>query len=181
MSAIRTILLAEDSPADAEMAIDALRDANLANPIVHVEDGVEAPDVLLAFDLQRPRLGPDVDREPARARRLPADRAVAEVERIGMRRLDGEAHRVFIAQAAAGVEGVFNVGLHRVGVIQHGGNPALGPERRTVSQVALAQDGYAQMARQSQSKAQACGAATNHQDIVLKLLAHLWDSAKSDP
>ena len=95
--------------------------------------------------------------------------------------LDGEAHRVFIAQAAAGVEGVFNVGLHRVGVIQHGGNPALGPERRTVSQVALAQDGYAQMARQSQSKAQACGAATNHQDIVLKLLAHLWDSAKSDP
>lgn len=41
MSAIRTILLAEDSPADAEMAIDALREANLANPIVHVEDGVE--------------------------------------------------------------------------------------------------------------------------------------------
>ena len=47
MSAIRTILLAEDSPADAEMAIDALRDANLANPIVHVEDGVEALDYLL--------------------------------------------------------------------------------------------------------------------------------------
>ena len=34
MSAIRTILLAEDSPADAEMAIDALREAHLANPIV---------------------------------------------------------------------------------------------------------------------------------------------------
>lgn len=47
MSAIRTILLAEDSPADAEMAIDALRDANLANPIMHVEDGVEALDYLL--------------------------------------------------------------------------------------------------------------------------------------
>ena len=43
---IRTILLAEDSPADAEMAIDALREANLANPIVHVEDGVEALDFL---------------------------------------------------------------------------------------------------------------------------------------
>jgi two-component system response regulator len=42
MSPIRTILLAEDSAADAEMAIDALREANLANPIVHVEDGVEA-------------------------------------------------------------------------------------------------------------------------------------------
>ncbi len=46
--AIRTILLAEDSSADAEMAIDALREANLANPIVHVEDGVEAMDYLLS-------------------------------------------------------------------------------------------------------------------------------------
>ena len=44
---IRSILLAEDSPADAEMAIDALREANLANPIVHVEDGIEALDYLL--------------------------------------------------------------------------------------------------------------------------------------
>ena len=47
MSAIRIILLAEDSAADAEMAIDALREANLANPIVHVEDGVEVMDYLL--------------------------------------------------------------------------------------------------------------------------------------
>ncbi|MDC7807104.1 response regulator [Luteimonas sp BLCC-B24] len=47
MSEIRTILLAEDSPHDAEMAIDALREAHLANPIVHVEDGVEAIDYLL--------------------------------------------------------------------------------------------------------------------------------------
>ncbi|MFZ7096102.1 response regulator [Luteimonas dalianensis] len=46
MTLVRTILLAEDSPHDAEMAIDALRDANLANPIVHVEDGVEALDYL---------------------------------------------------------------------------------------------------------------------------------------
>lgn len=43
---IRTILLAEDSPVDAEMAIDALREAHLANPVVHVEDGVEALDFL---------------------------------------------------------------------------------------------------------------------------------------
>ena len=47
MTAIRTILLAEDIPADAEMAVDALRDARLANPIVHVEDGVETMDYLL--------------------------------------------------------------------------------------------------------------------------------------
>jgi len=47
MTEYRTILLAEDSHADAEMAIDALREANLLNPIVHVEDGVEAMDYLL--------------------------------------------------------------------------------------------------------------------------------------
>ena len=46
MTEIRTILLAEDSPHDAEMAIDALREAHLVNPIVHVEDGVEALDYL---------------------------------------------------------------------------------------------------------------------------------------
>lgn len=43
---IRTILLVEDSLADAEMALDALREANLANPIVHVEDGVDCMDWL---------------------------------------------------------------------------------------------------------------------------------------
>lgn len=43
---IRTILLVEDSLADAEMAIDALREANLANPVVHVEDGVDCLDYL---------------------------------------------------------------------------------------------------------------------------------------
>jgi two-component system response regulator len=43
---IRTILLVEDSAADAEMTLDALREAKLANPIVHVEDGVEALDYL---------------------------------------------------------------------------------------------------------------------------------------
>lgn len=47
MTEYRTILLAEDSHADAEMAVDALREANLLNPIVHVEDGVEALDYLL--------------------------------------------------------------------------------------------------------------------------------------
>ncbi|KAG1422817.1 hypothetical protein G6F57_023529 [Rhizopus arrhizus] len=47
MTTLRTILLAEDSPADAEMAIDALEEARLATPIVHVADGVEVMDYLL--------------------------------------------------------------------------------------------------------------------------------------
>lgn len=45
---LRTILLAEDNPADAEMTLDALREAKLANPVVHVEDGVEALNYLRA-------------------------------------------------------------------------------------------------------------------------------------
>ncbi|MDG2525976.1 response regulator [Stenotrophomonas sp. HITSZ_GD] len=74
MSPIRTILLAEDSPADAEMAIDALREARLANPIVHVEDGVEVLDYLY-------RRGAFADREEG----LPA---VLLLD-IKMPRLDG--------------------------------------------------------------------------------------------
>ncbi|AXA84130.1 two-component system response regulator [Lysobacter oculi] len=74
MKDILPILLAEDSPADAEMAIDALREANLANPIVHVEDGVEVMDFLL-------RQGRFADREPGHPSVLLLD--------IKMPRMDG--------------------------------------------------------------------------------------------
>ncbi|RXR05913.1 response regulator [Pseudoxanthomonas composti] len=74
MNSLRTILLAEDSLADAEMATDALREAKLINPIVHVEDGVETLDYLL-------RRGRFADREPG----LPA---VLLLD-IKMPRLDG--------------------------------------------------------------------------------------------
>ena len=43
---LRTVLLVEDSLADAEMAMDALAEAHLANPVVHVEDGVDCLDYL---------------------------------------------------------------------------------------------------------------------------------------
>ncbi|MDQ0011609.1 two-component system response regulator [Luteibacter jiangsuensis] len=59
---LRTILLVEDSLADAEMAIDALREAKLANPVVHVEDGVDCLDWLYrrgAF-VDRPEGDPSV-------------------------------------------------------------------------------------------------------------------------
>ena len=59
MSQIRSILLAEDSPADAEMAIDALRDANLVNPIVHVHDGADCMDFLMARGNYEGRTGGD--------------------------------------------------------------------------------------------------------------------------
>ena len=40
------ILLVEDSDSDAELTILALQNANVANPIVRVEDGAEALDYL---------------------------------------------------------------------------------------------------------------------------------------
>jgi CheY-like chemotaxis protein len=36
------ILLVEDSPSDAELTIEAFREAKLRNHLIHVEDGVEA-------------------------------------------------------------------------------------------------------------------------------------------
>ena len=88
---LRTILLVEDSMADAEMAMDALNEAHLANPVVHVEDGVECLDYLYArgewaarepgdpavvlLDIKMPRMnGLDVlthMRKDERMRRIP--------------------------------------------------------------------------------------------------------------
>ncbi len=63
------ILLVEDSPSDAQLAIEALQSAKIANRLSHVEDGVEAmrflrregpygaarrPDLIL-LDLNLPR------------------------------------------------------------------------------------------------------------------------------
>jgi two-component system response regulator len=42
------ILLVEDNPQDAEMAIRALKKNNLANNVLHVTDGVEALDFIFA-------------------------------------------------------------------------------------------------------------------------------------
>ena len=36
------ILLVEDSPSDAQLAIEAMQAAKIANRLSHVEDGVEA-------------------------------------------------------------------------------------------------------------------------------------------
>lgn len=40
------VLLVEDNPRDAELTIRVLKKNNLANRIIHVEDGVEALDLL---------------------------------------------------------------------------------------------------------------------------------------
>src|SRR3954451_23773351 len=54
------VLLVEDSPDDADLTIDALRDGRVRNRITHVEDGVEALALLRRegkyTDAQRPDL-----------------------------------------------------------------------------------------------------------------------------
>jgi two-component system, response regulator len=52
------ILLVEDNPNDAELAIRALRKQNLANKLIHVTDGAEALDFLFAR-------GEHADRDPS--------------------------------------------------------------------------------------------------------------------
>lgn len=69
----RQVLLAEDSPLDAEMVLDVLSKHQLAGKVVHVRDGVEALDFLhrrgefaghggglpavVLLDLKMPRMG----------------------------------------------------------------------------------------------------------------------------
>ena len=45
-SSINRILLVEDSPRDAELALEALAQNSLANEVVHVRDGADALDYL---------------------------------------------------------------------------------------------------------------------------------------
>ena len=86
--------------------------------------------------------------------------------------LHGEADCFFIAQSTARVERVFDMRLHRVGVVKDRGNSTLSPKRRAVGQVALAQDRDLQMRREVERQAQPCRAAADYQNIMLKLLAH---------
>jgi CheY-like chemotaxis protein len=55
MNTLKRILLVEDNPADAELAMHGLSDYRLANEVLHVRDGVEALDYLY-------RRGPFADR-----------------------------------------------------------------------------------------------------------------------
>ncbi len=61
MENILEILLVEDSPHDAELAIRALRKRNLANHLVHVEDGQAALDFLFG---KGPYEGRDIHHQP---------------------------------------------------------------------------------------------------------------------
>lgn len=56
MGTAAEILLVEDNPNDAELAIRALKKNNLANNLVHLEDGQEALDYLYDENNEMPKL-----------------------------------------------------------------------------------------------------------------------------
>jgi CheY-like chemotaxis protein len=74
MSELRSILLAEDNPQDAELIMEALVDHNLANRVTLVKDGVEAMEYLRG--------------EGKYAARRPGNPAVVVLD-IKMPRMDG--------------------------------------------------------------------------------------------
>ncbi len=61
MNSLKRILLVEDSPRDAELALDALAAHHLANEVVHVRDGADALDYLY----RRGQFGGRPNGEPA--------------------------------------------------------------------------------------------------------------------
>ena len=56
----KVILLAEDNPDDALLTTYALKESNLCNKIVHVQDGVEALDYLFATGVHAGRKADDL-------------------------------------------------------------------------------------------------------------------------
>jgi CheY-like chemotaxis protein len=74
MAELKSILLAEDSPQDAELAMEALADNHLANRVILVKDGVEALEYLRC--------------EGKYAKRKPGNPAVVVLD-IKMPRMDG--------------------------------------------------------------------------------------------
>jgi CheY-like chemotaxis protein len=114
MVSLKRILLVEDSPADAELAMRGLAEYHLANEVLHVRDGVEALDylyrrgafalrpeghpALVLLDLKMPRLdGTEV------LRQLKADPEMRMIPVVVMTssREDGDLHRTYALGANA--------------------------------------------------------------------------------
>ncbi|MCY1533852.1 hypothetical protein D9M68_692010 [compost metagenome] len=93
--------------------------------------------------------------------------------------LNGEAYGVFPAQAGPGDQGVFDMGIDRVGVVQHRGHAALGPIGRTIAEVGLAQHHDIEVRGQGEGQGQASGAAADDQYVLLEMLAHIGSREKS--
>lgn len=114
MQILKRILLVEDNPADAELALHGLAEYRLANEVIHVRDGVEALDylyrrgpfaerpeghpALVLLDLKMPRVdGTEV------LRQLKADPQMQMIPVVVMTssREDADLHRTYTLGANA--------------------------------------------------------------------------------
>lgn len=114
MDMLKRILLVEDNPADAELAMHGLGEYRLANEVLHVRDGVEALDylyrrgpfaqrpeghpALVLLDLKMPRIdGTEV------LRQLKADPHMQKIPVVVMTssREDADLHRAYALGANA--------------------------------------------------------------------------------
>ena len=78
---------------------------------------------------------------------------------------DELAHDRLVAQTRAGLQRVAHVVLDRVGRVQHPGEPALGPLRRTRRQDVLRDHQDAADRPHGQRRRQACGTRAEHDDV----------------
>jgi two-component system, response regulator len=111
---LKRILLVEDSPADAELAMRGLAEYHLANEVLHVRDGVEALDylyrrgafadrppghpALVLLDLKMPRLD---GTEVLRALKADPDTQMIPVVVMTSSREEGDLHRTYALGANA--------------------------------------------------------------------------------
>ena len=93
---------------------------------------------------------------------------------------DNLTYRIFVAQAAAGDQGVLDMGIYGVGIVEHCRYTTLGPEGRAFGKLALAQYGHPQIAGQVQGEGQAGSAAADDQYVVLALLRHIFIQLQGD-
>jgi hypothetical protein len=89
--------------------------------------------------------------------------------------VDYLADDVRITESAAGVEGVFDVSLDRIVSIEHGGDPALGIKAGTLGEWPFGNDGDFYASSQTQGQAKTGDTATDYEDIMCILGAHLLD------
>jgi two-component system, response regulator len=111
---LKRILLVEDSPADAELAMRGLAEYHLANEVLHVRDGVEALDylyrrgafadrppghpALVLLALKMPRLD---GTEVLRALKADPDTQMIPVVVMTSSREEGDLHRTYALGANA--------------------------------------------------------------------------------
>jgi hypothetical protein len=80
--------------------------------------------------------------------------------------LHREADRILVAEAGPGHQGVGDMGRGRIGFVQYGRHPALGPVGAGIGELGLGQDGDAQGRVEAERQGESGGAAADDQDIV---------------